>query len=344
MNMSKLDLKALLDAPCESVTELVSAGHKEEVASRKRMTYRDAKTGYEVTLTGKKVQRDQYAMLRKMFRGCITDGEQVHWFGDEEHAGSSSKLRKYKLVDNSPIANGILIENYQVREEAAGRKADIIRGIGKYLFTDVQVYPRGEHLEAILARNASTDEVLVEAFLAMCNLARLATVRSSNGVLIRIHKLSMKPKWVAPIVCPVVDAAQQKDLAGYCIYLGMKKNKGIEDMRTNNALVKTQKIRKILGPRDFPRWMNANVYYTDNPDMDEVVQRDGTRVKLNQNYKIFMTWDQYMAKQDVRTRYQVDPRTKKRRKSKSKGGSGGGKAFTGKSHSSVFKNVARSCK
>jgi len=312
------------------------------------MTYRDAKTGYEVTLTGKKVKRDPYAKVRKMYRGlcdCSTDGENVYWFGNEDYAGSSSKLRKFKLVDNSPIdANGMLIENYQVREEADGRRADMIRGIGKYLFTDVQVYPRGEYLEAILARNASTDEVLVEAFLAMCDLARLATVRSANGILIREKKLSMKPKWVAPIMCPLVHAAQQKDLEGYCIYLGMKKHKGIEAANTNKSIVKKQKIRKILGPRDFPRWMNANVYYTSNPDIDEVVQRDGTRVRLNQNYKVFMTWDQYMAKQDVRTRYQVDPRTKKRRKSKSKGGSGGGKAFTGKSHSSVFKNVARSCK
>jgi hypothetical protein len=280
-----------------------------------------------------------------MFRGCITDGENVYWYGDNENSGSSSKLRKYKLVDNSPVdADGMLVENYQVREEATGRKADMIRGIGMILFNKVQVFPRGEYLEAVLARNATTDEVLLEAFIAMCDLARLVTVRSSNGILIREKKLSMKPQWSAPIICPVVDAAQQKDLEGYCIYLGMKHKKGQEAANTNKSLVKKQKIRKILGPKDFPRWMNANNYYTDNPDIDEVVQRDGTRVKLNQNYKVFMTWAQYMNKQDVRTRYQVDPRTKKRRKSKSKGGGVGGKAFTGQSHSSVFKNVARSCK
>ena len=116
--MSKLDLKALLDAPCESVTELVSAGHKEEVASRKRVTYRDAKTGYEVTLLGKKVKRDPYAMLRKLFGGCITDGEEVYWFGGDDHAGSSSKLRKFSLVFRADTTS-FSGNNFRIRRSKA---------------------------------------------------------------------------------------------------------------------------------------------------------------------------------------------------------------------------------
>jgi hypothetical protein len=332
----RIDLRAILSASRTVVHEKAVVLPKKAAGSdRWKKTVERDERGRLVTKIGYKAQRDQYRMLRKMFAGCTAGADgSFGWYGDETLGvmGSCSAVRRFKTVvdgiyDDDDM-NGLMFA------EASGGKSDVLRALGRSMNVEVRIKQRGDYLEVVIP-NARADDELVQLYVAVASLAGYAITRSVNGLLVANGE--KEARWKPPVICPLIDAITLKGVkeVSYDVVLKtrppvvqeVKHGKKAEEKEQNGA-------NRVLGPHSFPRYMSTNWYYTDNEEVPG-------RMK---NEDVLVTWEEYCRKQDIKQRYRVDKRTRKRKKRSKGSGNPNAPRFTRYSHSSVFKAVMRRLK
>lgn len=285
--------------------------------------------------------KDEWARVRKMYFGLedvtATPEGAVFVTNSLDAILGKEEEKKWHLVEST----GVDIE-------ARCKRADHLRGLLVSLFLTGTVVRGGvEHLVVNLDRPALTTNEDFDGIIALyteaCHIAGMSVTQSTYGrVRIRVPRCkihSRRQKRVYPMVCPVVHSAQLHDLArsSYDVKMLMEKPKKQKADAEQHGEVKQ---RHVLGPRDFPRWISVSLSYV-NSECYGMRLADGSFYEPTQNQNIFMTWAEYEARKELKVKYRVDFRIKKSKKRKSKGGgASGGKAFTFKSESSVFKKVA----
>jgi hypothetical protein len=289
----------------------------------------------------RKRSKDEWARVRKMYFGlddvtATPEGEVFITNSLDAILGKEDKS-KYRLVEST----GVDIE-------ARCKRAEHIRGLMTALFIEGTV-TRGdvEHLVVNVSRQSGlTNEDfdgLVELLTETLHRAGMSVTQSTYGrVRVRVPRCkihSMKQKRVYPLVCPVIHRARLADMArcSYDVKMITEKGKKQKAAAEQHGEVKQ---RHVLGPRDFPKWVTVSSSYV-NSECYGMRLPDGSFYEPTQNQQVYMTWEQYEARKELKVKYRVDFRIKKSKKRKSKGGgASGGKAFTFKSESSVFKKVA----
>jgi hypothetical protein len=289
--------------------------------------------------------RDEWARCRKMYFGlddvtALPDGSVFVTNSFDMILGKEEEKKTWHLVETGSD------------NEARCKRAEHLRGLLTSLFIDGTVTRGGvEHLVVSITRpyNVTNEDYdgIITLFTEAAYIAGFKEITQSTYGRIRIRvqrcKIhSRRMKKVYPVMCPIIHRAQLNDMArmSYDVKLITEKGKKQREAAEQKGKKKT-KCKKALGPRDFPRWITISTSYT-NSECYGMRLPDGSYYEPTQNQQVFMTWEEYEARKELKVKYRVDFRIKKSKKRKSKGGgASGGKAFTGKSESVVVKRASR---